>query len=101
MPKGIETSAHRPKHHEWGAIPFVLLSAESSVESKIRGLDSGADAYIEKPFSISHFKAVIDSIINNRRVLMEKFASSPEESLNFSKYGTLDIEWLLSLLHSW
>lgn len=75
-------------------IPFVLLSAESSVESKIRGLDSGADAYIEKPFSISHFKAVIDSIINNRKVLMEKFASSPEESLNFSKYGTLDIEWL-------
>ena len=80
-------------------IPFVLLSAESSVESKIRGLDSGADAYIEKPFSISHFKAVIDSIINNRKVLMEKFASSPEESLNFSKYGTLDIEWQIGRAH--
>lgn len=75
-------------------IPFVLLSAESSVESKIRGLDSGADAYIEKPFSISHFKAVIDSIISNRRVLMEKFASSPEESHNFAKLGTLDREWI-------
>ena len=75
-------------------IPFILLSAESSVESKIRGLDCGADAYIEKPFSPNHFKAVIDSIINNRKVLMEKFASSPDESLNFSKYGTLDIEWL-------
>lgn len=75
-------------------IPFILLSAESSVESKIRGLDSGADAYIEKPFSISHFKAVIDSIISNRRVLMEKFASSPEESHNFAKLGTLDREWI-------
>ncbi len=75
-------------------IPFILLSAESSVESKIRGLDYGADAYIEKPFSVGHFKAVIDNMINNRKALMEKFASSPEESLNFSKYGTLDIEWL-------
>lgn len=75
-------------------IPFILLSAESSVESKIKGLDCGADAYIEKPFSINHFRAVIDSLVNNRRALMEKFASSPEGSLNMAKYGTIDAQWI-------
>ena len=75
-------------------IPFVILSAESSVESKIRGLDCGADAYIEKPFSINHFRAVVENILSSRKALMEKFASSPDESLNLLKYGALDTEWL-------
>lgn len=75
-------------------IPFILLSAESSVESKIKGLDYGADAYIEKPFSVNHFRAVIDSLVNNRRALIEKFATSPEGSLNMAKYGTMDAQWL-------
>ena len=75
-------------------IPFIILSAESSVEAKIKGLDSGADAYVEKPFSIHHFKAVVENILSSRKALMEKFASSPQENPNLLKYGTLDTEWL-------
>ena len=96
MPKmdGFELLRYVRGNEMTSHIPFILLSAESSVESKIKGLDNGADAYIEKPFSINHFKAVIDSLVNSRRALIEKFTSSPEGSLNMSKYGSLDAEWL-------
>ena len=44
-------------------IPFILLSALDSIDSKIAGLDYGADAYIEKPFSLSHMKATINNLL--------------------------------------
>ena len=96
MPKmdGFELLKYVRGNEMTSHIPFILLSAESSVESKIRGLDNGADAYIEKPFSINHFRAVIDSLVNSRKALIEKFTSSPEGSLNISKHGSLDAEWL-------
>lgn len=38
-------------------IPFILLSVVDSVDSKIKGLEYGADVYIEKPFSLGYVKA--------------------------------------------
>ena len=46
-------------------IPVILLTAKTSVQSKIEGLRTGADAYIEKPFSVEHLKANIDNLLNN------------------------------------
>ena len=34
-------------------VPVILLTAKTDTESKIKGLEAGADAYIEKPFSPS------------------------------------------------
>ncbi|MCB9347539.1 MAG: response regulator [Lewinellaceae bacterium] len=31
-------------------IPIILLTAKTDVDSRIRGLESGADAYLPKPF---------------------------------------------------
>lgn len=76
-------------------IPFIILSAETSLESKIKSLDIGADAYIEKPFSINHFKAVIENQLNKKQKLIEKFGGKTE--IEESKYGTLDAEWMKKL----
>ncbi|RYZ76753.1 MAG: AraC family transcriptional regulator, partial [Proteobacteria bacterium] len=43
----------------------------------IEGLELGADAYIEKPFSKEHLQAQIASLIANRSMIREYFASSP------------------------
>ena len=78
-------------------IPVILLSAQSNVNSKIAGLEYGADAYIEKPFSINHVAATIDSLLKNRRLLFERFSSMP--NLNYGKGGIKagDAEWLEQL----
>lgn len=45
---------------------FILLTAETSQEAKITGLENGSDAYIEKPFSIDQLQATIDNIVRSR-----------------------------------
>lgn len=59
-------------------IPFILLSALDSIDSKIAGLDYGADAYIEKPFSLSHMKATINNLLENRRMLFNQLYNRSE-----------------------
>ena len=78
-------------------IPVVLLSAQGNVNSKIAGLDYGADAYIEKPFSVNHLKATIDNLLKSRKLLFERFTSMP--NLDYGKGGmkTVDAEWLEEL----
>lgn len=56
-------------------IPFILLSARSNIESKLEGLDYGADDYITKPFSVKYLKARIDNIIAQRKRLYESFTN--------------------------
>lgn len=58
-------------------IPVILLTAKANVEAKIEGLECGADAYIEKPFSIDHLKAQIHSLLLNRYKIQEKFTTQP------------------------
>jgi two-component system OmpR family response regulator len=50
--------------------PVLLLTAKSSIENKVEGLDSGADDYLTKPFSISELLARMRSLL--RRGTSEK-----------------------------
>ena len=47
-------------------IPVILLTAMATVEDQVAGLDSGADAYVTKPFEPQYIKALIASQIKNR-----------------------------------
>jgi signal transduction histidine kinase/ligand-binding sensor domain-containing protein/DNA-binding response OmpR family regulator len=55
-------------------IPIIMLTARSSVENKIEGLETGADAYIEKPFSIDLLEVQINNLLENRKKLRDKFS---------------------------
>ena len=58
-------------------IPFIMLTAKTDDQSKIEGMDTGADAYIEKPFSMKYLEACIRNIITIRHKLIEKFSNEP------------------------
>lgn len=58
-------------------IPIVLLTALSSVESHLEGVESGADAYITKPFSPKLLLARIFNLIEQREKLRERFSNDP------------------------
>jgi signal transduction histidine kinase/ligand-binding sensor domain-containing protein/DNA-binding response OmpR family regulator len=55
-------------------IPVVILTALSSKEKQISGIDVGADDYITKPFDISLLKAKIDNILSIRKALRERYS---------------------------
>ena len=47
-------------------IPVILVTAKTTTENQIEGLNSGADAYVIKPFNPSYLKALIHSLLQNR-----------------------------------
>ncbi len=57
-------------------IPVVLLTAKATDEDKAEGFDTGADAYISKPFNIELLKRVIAGVIDNRERLKQKASDS-------------------------
>ena len=57
-------------------IPVVLLTAKSTVENKIEGMERGADDYITKPFSASYLKARILNLLEQRKKLQAWYCAS-------------------------
>jgi len=62
---------------EFSHIPVILLTAKNTLQSKIQGLEIGADVYIEKPFSPEYLQVQASSLIANRNKIKAYFASSP------------------------
>lgn len=58
-------------------IPVVLLTAKNDLSSKIKGLEIGADAYIEKPFSFKYLITQVTSLLENRKREKEAFIKKP------------------------
>lgn len=52
--------------------PIILLTARSTIEDKIIGLDSGADDYLPKPFSIEELLARIRALGRRKAAPIEK-----------------------------
>lgn len=74
---GFELCATVKQQMEYSHIPVILLTAKTNTQSKIAGLECGADAYIEKPFSIEHLQAQIANLFENRVKMREAFVNSP------------------------
>lgn len=62
---------------EYCHIPVVLLTAKNDLSSKIKGLETGADAYIEKPFSFKYLTTQLNSLLENRKREKEAFIKKP------------------------
>lgn len=58
-------------------IPIILLTAKATLQSKIEGIELGADAYIEKPFSTEYLLVKIATLLANLEKLRKTFTSSP------------------------
>lgn len=57
-------------------IPVVLLTAKTSLESKLEGVDSGADLYFEKPVDLTYLKLSLLNIFRNRQQVKEHYAKN-------------------------
>ncbi len=54
-------------------IPIILLTAKASYEARIEGLETGADAYMAKPFNAKELEVRVKKLIEIRTRLREKF----------------------------
>lgn len=82
---------------QYSHIPVVLLTAKNAVQSKIEGLEQGADAYMEKPFSPGHLEAQIKNLLSNRKKVIARFAETPEVSMETLGHSNADKSFLDAL----
>lgn len=75
-------------------VPVILLTAKTDTESKIKGLEAGADAYIEKPFSPFHLKAQLRNLLKKRESQQKTYASTPLSDLHSAVHNKLDEEFM-------
>ena len=74
---GFEVTRRLKNDFDTSHIPIILLTAMSSAESHLSGVESGADAYITKPFSLKLLLTRIFKLIEQREKLREKFSHDP------------------------
>ena len=78
-------------------IPFVMLTAKTDDDSKVEGMDVGADTYIEKPFSVQYLEACIRNMLEIRRKLIEKFSTLPLEPVTEIASNPTDNDFLIQM----
>lgn len=57
-------------------IPIVILTAKTAMEAKITGIQTGADAYMTKPFNLVFLLEIIKNLLAGRESLRERFGGS-------------------------
>jgi len=77
---GVEFVRIMKKQELTRHIPIIMLSTKASVESQIEGLETGADAYLGKPFHPRHLEALIDSQLQRNKAVLE-FSESAYASM--------------------
>lgn len=75
-------------------IPVILLTAKTQMEDKLAGLDAGADAYIEKPFSVEYLLATIGSLLRNRERMRHSLENMPLNKVPTKGLTKVDEEFL-------
>lgn len=91
---GIELLEHIKSDVNYSHIPVILLTAKTRMEDKVSGLDSGADAYIEKPFAIEYLIANITMLLRNRERIRERLERMPYTKAAGKTLNKVDEEFL-------
>lgn len=78
MPKidGITLTKQLKNNKHTAHIPLVILSAKNTTDEKIEGIESGADAYIPKPFNTQYLRTIIKQLIKKQEELKQYYNSS-------------------------
>ncbi len=73
---GIELCTKIRQSESLGHIPVILLTAATTPDIKLKGIEGGADDYITKPFDSAHLAARVEAILKNRNMLQRYFLDS-------------------------
>ncbi|MCB0374484.1 MAG: response regulator, partial [Sinomicrobium sp.] len=90
MPKknGFEVTEAIRDHLATSHIPLILLTAKASLDSRLKGLERGADVYLTKPFSPQELTLRIRKLIELRKLIQHRYQNRetpPEENPGLKK----------------
>lgn len=71
---GYEVAASLKNDARTSHIPIIILTAKADIDSKVLGIETGADAYLAKPFEKRELFALIGNLISAREKLREHYS---------------------------
>lgn len=87
---GIELTRRIKESADYGQLPVVMLTARTTDEDRNTGYETGADAYITKPFRMADLQLRIASIIRNRERIRRRFSSQTDFRVEEQHYSSPD-----------
>jgi len=96
---GFELCKAIKSHFYLSHIPVIMLTVKNTLQFKIEGLECGADAYIDKPFSPEHLNVQIANLLSNREKIKQYFANLPLVSIKTMAHSKADEKFLEELNH--
>lgn len=91
---GLQFCKYIKSHLETSHIPVILLTAKDREEDRIEAYQSGADAYIKKPFNLSLLQARITNLLKTHERANKDFKKQLVFDVNELNYTSIDEEFL-------
>ncbi len=79
---------------DYSHIPVILLTAKGNSEAELEGIESGADAYVVKPFKWKHITVLVKNLLDTRNKLREKFNRQPLAGIGTITTNTQDKKFI-------
>jgi signal transduction histidine kinase/ligand-binding sensor domain-containing protein/DNA-binding NarL/FixJ family response regulator len=95
---GIELCRQIKSKVNTSHIPVILLTAKVDDETKFRGIETGADDYISKPFSMEYLSLRIKNLLKTREHLRSLFQKNLDMEPSAVTVTSIDEQFLKKLL---
>ncbi|WP_455587762.1 two-component regulator propeller domain-containing protein [Bacteroides sp.] len=95
---GIELCRNIKSNEDLAQIPFILLTAKTDMDSKMKSLETGADAYIEKPTTFNYLYKHINMLLKNREKEKKAFLNKPFFPVQKIKVSKSDEKFLNKIM---
>lgn len=93
---GFEMLSSLRKQQQTELVPVIVLTAKVELESKLKGLELGADDYLTKPFAFRELHLKINNLLQTRRKIMQSSHIKSEKPTAISQEAIfLKKLWLL------
>ncbi|MDA8763784.1 response regulator [Flavobacteriaceae bacterium] len=100
MPKmdGFEFCNQIKKDIKTSHIPILMVTAKGMNVDRLKGIDSGADAYLNKPFSMDLLRSHLKQLIKSRQILFEKYFNGMVNNFSLKNSNSLDKEFINNII---
>jgi signal transduction histidine kinase/ligand-binding sensor domain-containing protein/DNA-binding NarL/FixJ family response regulator len=95
---GIEMTRILKEDFKTSHIPVIMLTSKSNLRDQIEGIETGAEAYIVKPFSMEYLKTVAANLINQRSNVIDWFIGKNKSITLIPKVNSKDEDFLMKLV---
>jgi len=79
-------------------IPLLMLTAKAMNDDWVRGIDSGADVYLHKPFDMKVLRSQLNQLISSRQILFNKYFNDISNTNLSGNTTSLDKEFIINVL---